>query len=278
MSSRKHKSQLHENHYLWVDNQPSVTFNYMYSQWIDIRFLYRVIKCIVTSRVIIAFVNSSLYSWSDAVADPGFPVGGGRGPRTGGRGPPRWLRFKNFACQNERIWTHGGGHVPGTPPLRSANVMYTQVKEMVNLNLFIEHHYKYTLSIIRVKLILTLHLSTANWRILTTTGCCCKNAAAHYCTCYAIYFCLVESIPQLLELWPMPMHFWVKSSFTLLYRNATSYGISQHRLISTTGNSTNMLNLTVLSGHTPLIPHVKTTLNSTPLRIGSKVFAYFWPN
>ena len=49
---------------------------------------------------------------------------------------------------------------------------------MVDLNLFIEHHYKYIVSIIRVKLILTLHLSTVNWRILTTTGCCCKNAAA----------------------------------------------------------------------------------------------------
>ena len=51
------------------------------------------------------------------VADPGFPVGGGRGPRTGGRGPPRRLRFKNFACQNERIWTRRGGRAPGAPPL-----------------------------------------------------------------------------------------------------------------------------------------------------------------
>ena len=41
-------------------------------------------------------------------------------------------------------------------------VTYTQVKEMVNLNLFIDSHYKYIVSIIRVKLILTLHLSTAN--------------------------------------------------------------------------------------------------------------------
>ena len=57
--------------------------------------------------------------------------------------------------------------------------MYTQVKEMVNLNLFIDSHYKYIVSIIRVKLILTLHLSTVNWRILTTTGCCCKNAARY---------------------------------------------------------------------------------------------------
>ena len=35
------------------------------------------------------------------------------GPRGGGRGPPRRLRFKNFACQNERIWTRRGG---GAPP------------------------------------------------------------------------------------------------------------------------------------------------------------------
>ena len=56
--------------------------------------------------------------------------------------------------------------------------MYTQVKEMVNLNLFIDSHYKYIVSIIRVKHILTLHLPTANCRILPTTGCCCKNVAA----------------------------------------------------------------------------------------------------
>ena len=50
------------------------------------------------------------------VADPGFPVGGGRGPRRGGRGPPRWLCFKNFACQNERIWTRRGGARAGRAP------------------------------------------------------------------------------------------------------------------------------------------------------------------
>ena len=48
-----------------------------------------------------------------SVADPGFPVGGGRGL-------PRWLRFENFVCQNERIWTLRGD-APGTPPSRSAN-------------------------------------------------------------------------------------------------------------------------------------------------------------
>ena len=85
-------------------------------------------------------------------------------------------------------------------------VTYRQVKEMVTLNLFIESHYKYIVLSIRERHILTLHLSTANCRILTTTGCCCKNVAATQCSCYAIYFCLVESIPQFLKLWPMPMH------------------------------------------------------------------------
>ena len=99
---------------------------------------------------------------------------------------------------------------------------HKQDKEMDNLNLFIDYHYKYIVSIIRVKHILTLHLSTANWRIKLTIGCCCKNAAAHY----AIFFCLVESIPQFLELWPSSMHFHGTSNFTLLYRNATTYGIN----------------------------------------------------
>ena len=35
----------------------------------------------------------------------------------------------------------------------------------------------------------------------------------------------MESIPQLLELWPISMDFHGPSSFTLLYRNATTYGI-----------------------------------------------------
>ena len=121
--------------------------------------------CIVNNRVIIAFINSSLYS-----------------------------------CE-----------------------MYRQVNEMVTLHLFIEHHYKYIVLSIRERHIFTLRLSTANWRIKLTTGCCCcKNAASHYATS----FCLVESIPQLLELWPIPMGVHGTSNFTLLYRNATTYGIT----------------------------------------------------
>ena len=92
---------------------------------------------------------------------------------------------------------------------------------MVILHLFIEHHYKSIVSIIRERHVLTLHLSTANWRIKLTTGYCCKNVAS----CYAIYFCLVESIPQFPELWPISMHVHGTSNYTLLYRNATTYGI-----------------------------------------------------
>ena len=40
---------------------------------------------------------------------------------------------------------------------------YKQVEEMVILHLFIEHHYKSIVSIIRERHVLTLHLSTANW-------------------------------------------------------------------------------------------------------------------
>ena len=49
-------------------------------------------------------------------------------------------------------------------------VTHRQVERMDTLNLFIESHYKYIVSIIRVKHIVTLHLSTANCRTLTTTG------------------------------------------------------------------------------------------------------------
>ena len=43
--------------------------------------------------------------------------GGSRISRRGGRGPPRRLCFKNFACQNERIWTRREGARAGRAPL-----------------------------------------------------------------------------------------------------------------------------------------------------------------
>ena len=98
---------------------------------------------------------------------------------------------------------------------------YRQVKEMDNLNLFIDYHYKYIVSIIRERHILTLHLSTANCRRKLTTGSCCNNTDVRY----VISFCLVESIPQFLKLWPISIHLHGLSSFTLLHRNATTYGI-----------------------------------------------------
>ena len=62
---------------------------------------------------------------------------------------------------------------------------YKQVEEMVILHLFIEHHYKSIVSIIRERHVLTLHLSTANCRRKLTTGSCCKNVDV-CCTCYVI--------------------------------------------------------------------------------------------
>ena len=79
----------------------------------------------------------------------------------------------------------------------------------------LNYHYKSIVSIIRERHVLTLHLSTANCRRKLTTGCCCKNAAALYCTHYAIYFYQIESIPQFLELWPISMHF--DGTLILLY-------------------------------------------------------------
>ena len=60
-------------------------------------------------------INAWLVEWM-TVADPGFPVEGGVDLVGGGRGPPRWLHFENFACQNERIWTHRGARAGCAPP------------------------------------------------------------------------------------------------------------------------------------------------------------------
>ena len=74
-------------------------------EWVERRISY-LERQIGTNRV-----DVDRSEVSSAVADPGFPVGG-RGPRRGGRGLPRRLRFENFACQNKRIWTRRGGRPP----------------------------------------------------------------------------------------------------------------------------------------------------------------------
>ena len=79
----------------------------------DMEFGLIVLKKRLISLLQKRFAQLSLLLLS-AVADPGFPVGGGVDLVGGARAPPRRLRFKNFACQNERIWTHRGGG--GAPP------------------------------------------------------------------------------------------------------------------------------------------------------------------
>ena len=86
---------------------------------------------------------------------------------------------------------------------------------MVILCLFIDYHYKSIVSIIRERHVLTLHLSTANCRRKLTTGCCCKNMAALYCTCYAIYFYQIESYHSSSSCGPLSMHF--NGTLILLY-------------------------------------------------------------
>ena len=93
-----------------------------------------------------------------------------------------------------------------------------QVKMINILSRFIDYHLQSIVSIIRAKHVLTLHLTTANWRKLTT-GSCCKNTPA----CYVILPDRV--IPQFLELWSIFNALWWNTNFTLLYSNATTYGI-----------------------------------------------------
>ena len=105
-------------------------------------------------------------------------------------------------------------------------VMYRQVKEMVILHLFIEHHYKYIVLSIRERHVLTLHLSTANWRILPTTGCCCKNVAASPLHTLCNIFLpgrVNTTVPWVVTCIQCTL---MELYFTLLYRNATTYSIN----------------------------------------------------
>ena len=63
-----------------------------------------------------------LYSGGSGISHRGHQsrVGGGGG--AGGRWLPKWLRFENFVCRNERIWTLSGERAAGMSP-RSANAL-----------------------------------------------------------------------------------------------------------------------------------------------------------
>ena len=78
---------------------------------------------------------------STSVADPGFPVGGI--DLVGRRGLPRWLRFKNFVYQNERIWTLRGACAGQAP--RSANTLVTNCQSpVIHFRLKLAFSYKYS--------------------------------------------------------------------------------------------------------------------------------------
>ena len=60
----------------------------------------------------------SIIAWREPVADPGFPVGGGVGPRRGGRGTPEAATFcKNLCVKKRKNWGPlGGGACRMHPP------------------------------------------------------------------------------------------------------------------------------------------------------------------
>ena len=73
-----------------------------------------------------AFMASHIkrYIYVKTVADPGFPVGGGRGPRWGGAWTPEAVTFRKF-CMSKRknLDPEGGGVRRATvnvdPPLQN---------------------------------------------------------------------------------------------------------------------------------------------------------------
>ena len=82
-------------------------------------FLAAMFLVSLQSEATFLFMNSQREHMMFSVADPGFPVGGGM-DLIGGAWTPRQLRFENFACQNERIWTRRGalaGRAPLDPPM-----------------------------------------------------------------------------------------------------------------------------------------------------------------
>ena len=51
-----------------------------------------------------------------AVADPGFPRGGGANPKGGGREPIIWPIFPENCMKMKKFWARGGARVPHAPP------------------------------------------------------------------------------------------------------------------------------------------------------------------
>ena len=104
----------------------SVLFNY----WTFLNSQLRVWPPDLPDLVNYSYVKAFLFKHTHTCTQTNTYFSGGscRGDVdiVGGRGLPRRLRFENFVCQNERIWTLGGGAAPGTRP-RSANVLVTQV-------------------------------------------------------------------------------------------------------------------------------------------------------
>ena len=78
--------------------------------------------------------STLIWALTNSVPDPGFPqedvdlVRGG----VNSRGGYFFLCFKNFVCQNERIW---GGGAPGKTPPRSANEIVIYCLHMIALKL-----------------------------------------------------------------------------------------------------------------------------------------------
>ena len=60
------------------------------------------------------FLDSCKYMYISG-PDPGFSVGGGRGPIFGGFWPPMWALFSKNVCENERIGSCRGA-CASTPP------------------------------------------------------------------------------------------------------------------------------------------------------------------
>ena len=59
---------------------------------------------------------NAVHICTEAVADPGFPVGG-RSPVRGVHGPPTQVLFGENVCENERIGSHGGVHPARFPQI-----------------------------------------------------------------------------------------------------------------------------------------------------------------